>query len=77
MAQLGFDDHADESRIYSTWEHAPAFLERLKKIVESDLCSDEPITGEERETYRLLTIYVGKLANMALYISDYPTKLSL
>ena len=73
MADLGFDDQADESRIYSTWERASAFLEPLKKIVESDLGSDEPLTDDEREKYRLLTIYVGQLANMALH----PTKMSL
>lgn len=73
MAQLGFDDNADESRIYSSWEHASAFLGLLKKVVESDLRSDGPTTDEERETYRRLTLYVGRLANMALY----PTEMSL
>lgn len=70
MAELGLDDRVDERRTYSTWERASAFLELLKKIVESNLRSDEPITDEERETYRLLTIYVGQLANMTLYLSD-------
>jgi hypothetical protein len=60
MAELGFDDNADESRIYSTWERAPVFLELLKKVVESDLRSGEVITDEERDTYRLLTLYVGR-----------------
>lgn len=73
MADLGLDDHVDESRIYSTWERSSAFLGLLKKIVESDFRSDEPITDDERETYRLLTVYVGQLASMALY----PTKMSL
>lgn len=73
MAELGFDDNVDESRIYSTWERASVFLELLKKIVESDLRSDEPITDEERKTYRLLTLYVGRLAKMALY----PTEMSI
>jgi len=67
MAELGFDDNVDESRIASTWERASVSLELLKKIVESDLCSDEPITDEERETYRLLTLYVGRLVNISLY----------
>ena len=74
MAELDFDDHADESRIYSTWERAPAFLELLKKVVESDLCSDVPISSEEREAHRLLTIYVGQLPT---WHSIYPTKMSL
>ena len=73
MADLGLDDHVDESRIYSTWERSSAFLQLLKKIVESDFHSDEPVTDDERETYRLLTVYVGQLANMA----RYPTKMSL
>jgi len=73
MAELGFDDNVDESRIYSTWERASAFLELLKKIVESDFCSDDPNTDVEREAYRVLTLYVGRLPNMAFY----PTKVSL
>jgi len=76
MAELGFDDNVDESRIYSSWERASVFLGLLKKVMEGDLCSDEPITDEERETYRLLTLYVGRLlANMALYPTKMPFSL--
>lgn len=75
MAQLGFDDNVDESRVYSSWERASVFLELLKKVVESDLRSDGPVTDEERETHRLLTFYVGRLANMALYPTKMPFSL--